>query len=496
MNQLKVTLTLIVLLCSVLSGFAQSYTPFNIDQIKRFQAADNAADNEYYYFPIQMLEYEDSIEIFQYMSSYTNYTDISGQYCEGWGGGFVPQADTSWLGRSFHWNNSTQKLQLKNRWNEIISFDFNTPLGDSTIFYEANNETFYLRFDDVVELNILGNISTIKVYSIHKFDNLGNPLPSELNEFQIKLSEEYGLVSFLNCRDFPQTEKGLELVGSENPSLGYYQITYGELFPWQPGDTLEYIGTNPGPLNGTGSLSQKIYTIEERIETTDSVWIYLNVTEQISTFPEGFEWSGPAYNIGYSNPIVFAKEKSFRNFPNHMTSYDGYTYSYDSVEYCSEMSKRFIQTGEFVNYCDSCFCFAPYDGFGNSYSIENYTERVGQTYKSTLSYGPFGGGSPVAQLQYSNVGGNSCGTFIPVFIEEVDEKISIGPNPVNDYLLIRAEKELDRIDVYTATGEHCLTKKIKGYNHQIPFQDANAGIYFVTLHFSGGSEKVIKIVKD
>lgn len=474
--------------------FAQQYTPFDLSQYKRFRAIDNSSDNEYFFYPIQAIQTEESATVFPHMSSYTNYADITGQYCQGWGNPFVPLADTSWLGRSFEWNNMTNTLELENRWNETLSFTFDIPVGDSSVFYQSDNTVYYFRYDELASENILNSPSNIKKYSIHKYDDLGNPLSSNLNGFEIKLSEDLGLVTFINTRDFPNTESGLELMGMRNPDLGYYQLTYDELFPWQPGDTLQYIGNNSGPFGSFNVQSNKIYTIESRVETTDSVWIYLNLSEQIEVFPENFV--GSAYNIFYPNPIVFKKGSSFKNWPNHMTDYNGYTYTFDSLENCDQMAKRFRQTGEFVNYCDSCFCFSPFDGFGSFYAFETHIEGLGQTYQSLLYYGSFNQGSQFAQLQYSNVGGTACGTFIPLGIDEYNVQVSIGPNPVNDLLEVRSDRTIDRISVFTSHGELVFTEKINAFNRQIPFQQAHSGIYFARILFAGGIEKVFKVVKE
>ncbi|MDZ4752577.1 MAG: hypothetical protein SGI87_13240 [Flavobacteriales bacterium] len=131
-------LILVHILLNLQVSFGQDFTPFNPDQAKRFQNSNNPEDNEYFFYPIQTISIGDTTHFVQYMKMTSYFVDVTDNYCQGWGGSEVPAADTSWLGRQFWWNGTTNELGIHNAINEPMVFNFNIDMGDSSKFYETN----------------------------------------------------------------------------------------------------------------------------------------------------------------------------------------------------------------------------------------------------------------------------------------------------------------------------------------------------------------------
>jgi hypothetical protein len=385
------------------SGICQDFTPFNLEQPKRFANSNDNLDKDFYFYPTDTTINQDTIVFVQYLSQSDYYVDVTNTNCAGWGGGFQPTADTTWLGRNIYFDSIAKHLILYNFSNEEMVFDFSINQGDSSLFYSNGIDHFYLRLDTTAYELVIDSLDSVRTYTIWNYDGSGNLLASGLNGFQVKLSENLGLVSFIECNEFPQIEKGVELIGQLNPTIGYYQMTYDEAFPWDIGDTLEFRGYAPS------RTSYNMTTIQSRVETTDSVWIYLNthIQNQPDSVPPGF---APPYNIVLPNPIVFRKNTNIHSSPNQM--FAGGTYYNDEIDTCGARNVCGF-SGDFLHYEQCCDCFNPYDGHGTGIEFYKYTSGLGMTFKKTRRYCCYFD-IYEANLIYSSIGGVQCGNYIPL----------------------------------------------------------------------------------
>lgn len=404
MKSILVTLNLLFVCVS----WCQNYAPFQSDSPKRFLNPANPVNNTYFFYPIESSNNGDTTEFLQYRCKSTTLVDVTGTLCEGWGGYEQNTADTSWLGRYIRYNNLTAELQLRNANSELLTFDFGINLGDSALFYSSVAGDYYIRYDNLSTELVLAVPNPVKTFTIWKYDDLGTLVNSPLNGFQLKLSEQYGLVSFIECHQFPDLEQGVQLEGQLNPPLGNYALTYDQAFPWAPGDTLQTKGIS---YNGSWMVTAyNLITIQDRIETADSVWIYLqNEVDTIvspSTVPQNLIHP---YIIRYTSPIVFKKGTVLSEYPNEAIIYDE-TFYQGISQWCGDRSSYSFGHAYEI-YCDSCDCFTPYDGAGgqNSHSGE-YVAELGKTYAAMSVYGNWTS-HYFSNLIYSHVGGITCGSF-------------------------------------------------------------------------------------
>lgn len=419
---MKTTVLLALLIfCNI--SFAQNYHPISKTSHKRFVNAQDPNDADYFSFVTDTTILGDEIVYHQYLRKSNYYTDVSGTFCAGWGGGIQPKADTTWLGRKQIYNSVNKTFTLWNSLGDTLNFDFGLALGDSAVFYTDQAGSYYLRYDSMNSELVIDSVDNVKTFTIWKYDALNNQLASNINGFSVRLSEKYGLVSFIECDQFPLEEKGLNLMGQVRPNLGYYQLTKEEVYPWQIGDSLQYEGRNNNfTFGGPVTISYITLIITNRIETADSVWIYFDTNTQIEETPAGYPFPYPTpYNIQYSNPITFAKSDPITEFPNKsVLAYSwqvGGTNWMDTIDTCGSR-RQYNYAGDWQFYCDSCDCWTEGDGNGTTRNAGRYTEGLGMTFKKTTLYGEIAN-PKYAELVYFNVAGVSCGNYVPLSVSSL-----------------------------------------------------------------------------
>ncbi len=389
--------------------FAQNYAPFNHQRPKRFFNETNVLDNDYFFFSIQTDTLVDTIRFHQYFRETPEVVDVTGTSCQGWGGGMSTVADTTWLGLKMDYLYNLQHFIAWNKQNTPLHFDFSLPIGDSSEFFNAPNVHYFILHQGITTENIYTTSDQVKHFIVKVYDDLNAPVSSNLDGFDLQLGENLGLITFFDVNNFPTIEKKMGLNGQLNPTIGYYQLTYDEVFNWHPGDTLEVKGT---ANNGQGGVvSHKIYAVNNRIETADSVSLFFTISEQIDSYPPG---ATSGYNITYPNPLTFAKGENVVKEPNNLFHFVD-QYFQDTADVCG-LKRTAGSMGTWSMICDSCHCYVPFDGFGYSIYNKTYTEGLGLTYQSVTNYGtPTSAG---ASLIYSNIGGVPCGDYIGLGIEE------------------------------------------------------------------------------
>lgn len=485
------TLTSILLLLLLSSmSFAQDYTPFSESTSKRFFSAGNATDNNFFFHATSTNILGDSTIFDQY---YTKQNDgIPGEQPSGcifWGGTTDERLDTTWLGNQLNWNAVSRELALKNEASVAIVFDFNLSIGSSAQFYSDGTTNYFIEHTATNLESFLGVSDSVQIYTVSAFDNVGSPASSALNNFEIRLSKNYGLLSFINCYDFPSVQQGYELQGQTNPLIGTYQLTYDEAYPWQLGDVLQYYSSNT-PSGGFPKYAYHTLTVTDRTETVDSVIITYDalVQETNTSLPSswiyGINYDPIRYKKGdaiWEKPWNFAKTAFEQNIPDVNASEE-------SISICST-NRQFVTRESFINYCDSCMCYGSYDGFGTSVHDRFYTENLGIHRYVSTAYGPITGFNG-AELVYWNVNGEECGTFWNSQDELFQFDLSIAPNPTKDIVKIEADQQIESIRVLDLSGRIIyIEKNINQKMAEISLASFQKGAYILEVAANGSTQK-------
>jgi beta-glucanase (GH16 family) len=115
---------------------------------------------------------------------------------------------------------------------------------------------------------------------------------------------------------------------------------------------------------------------------------------------------------------------------------------------------------------------------------------TGQTIGSTISYGvkfAFAGGMSVTNY-YSYVVGSNCALEVASIQEHLDFSFI---NPVEDYINLSSDVEIDKVEVYNMTG--ILVLETKRDTHKIEIKNLSKGIYLLAV-YSGDKRSVKKMI--
>ena len=447
---MKQVLAVLILTCSFF-GNAQNYQPFNETSSKRFFHSNDPSDNDYFFHVDSSSIVGDSLIFNQYHPlSNSGPMGIDPSGCSFWGGSTGEVLDTSWLGNQLKWNSVTLELIAENESNELLTFDFGLAIGNSAPFYSDGVNVYSIEHTSTILESFLGVSDSVQVFTTSVTDGGGTPIPSPLSSFEIKLSKNFGLTSFINIYDFPVIQHGLEMRGQTTPSLGNYQLTYDECYPWQVNDVLQYSTYRTEGISGPPpNNAYQTVTVTDRIETADSVKLYFS-----SVIQELNPGTPISLYVMSTAPVIFKKGTPISEIPWNKAQGDFKlkTAVEDSVDHCGYYD-QFKTQEHFSTFCDSCLCYGNFDGFGQTIEQAQYVKDYGQFKKSFTGYGPINSipqGS--ATLVYSNINGVECGTLWNNIDEIQQFFLSVSPNPTKDKLSIQSDQSFEGIRVFDLMG--------------------------------------------
>lgn len=475
------TLATLLVLCATFFSYAQNFQPFNDIVTKRFHLASDPTQNEYFYYPISSSTNGDTSFLQQYYSLKFDIQFIDPGNCPFWGGPTGETIDTTWLGNEMQYIHTDEILKLTNKDGDPLDFDFSIAIGDSSLFFSAANTFYYIVHTSQSADNIYSVTDQVKHFEIRTYDGSNAAVPTPLTGFDIQLSENHGLISFINTFELPQVHEGLELSGQLNPTIGSYHMTMEELYPWQAGDVLQYHGS--WFSNGFGSTNYQKITITDRTESADSIWITFD-TEFFVTSSNGPSTSG--FTLPISSPLALKKTEDIMKVPHDyapMSAPKLVVREEGQIDTCA-MQETVSWEERFAFYCDSCRCFGNLDGFGSSNFSEKYTKGFGMTRYTQTSYGPLPtGNNGIARLVYANIGGIECGQ-IWLGIDEFDlaSNVSIAPNPTNGEVNVESDFPIERVTIINQLGQELQTSSIDNIQEfSVDLTSFKPGAYFMVL---------------
>jgi beta-glucanase (GH16 family) len=169
----------------------------------------------------------------------------------------------------------------------------------------------------------------------------------------------------------------------------------------------------------------------------------------------------------------------------------GYTYAFETLGTNVKITYGLLDTDKVgvVAYLWRQSPFAETQMTNVSGNIFTHT-ITGQTIGSTINYGvkfAYSGGMSVTNY-YTYVVGSNCALEVASIQEPVDFSFL---NPVEDYIKIISEDEIDKVEVYNMTG--VLVLETKTDTNNIDIKNLSQGIYLLAVH-SGDKRSVKKMI--
>jgi hypothetical protein len=478
----------LLLICGLMP--AQNFAPFNKDVTKRFYNSNNPSDDGYFFYADSTSNPGAGITVFrQYFVLGVPDAPVDVAGCGFWSGNAAWIGDTTWLGVNIIYNSNNQHLILTNFRGDTLDFDFSTTAGDTSLFYQNTTDKFYIHAGTTQTEMVYAVNDAVKTFTILHLDANGQPVNSTLHGTTLKLGDQTGLIRFIDAFHFPVVEKNLSLKGQLNPLIGSYQMRFEDLYPFQPGDSMQY-------LADVGYLGKFLsnYKVVGRNESADSVTItFTNYNVPLTNFAplNTMEQSTPP---AYPNILRFPKNSDLVGYPHNRLNpgkkvvwgngYELRTAGTTQI-HCGERHSFTIEHLSSI-YCDSCQCIGNMDGFGQKFPLRHLTSGIGVSYAFNKPYDWPNPNSSEQQgqlfLRYSSIGGTVCGTYDALAIPENNmETLKLFPNPAQYELQLSTP--VDHIKIFSVDG--AFIKSISDPSQRLNLSDLKPGFYFFELSKQG-----------
>lgn len=182
-----------------LISFSQKYHLFPFHS-NRVYVTPVTYDN---YYEIAFDSVSNSNSITTYYNFNTIGNTIESENCDFWGGPICyKQNNNSWVGPKIVQLSEYQYLFF-NSDGDTLNFVFDPDLTAPHCFYEDEQQSFYMEFQDSIQSWVLGINQMTRLFKIGHFDANGNPINSPLNESTLSIASDLGLVNFFMVNDFP-----------------------------------------------------------------------------------------------------------------------------------------------------------------------------------------------------------------------------------------------------------------------------------------------------
>jgi len=215
---MRLLIMVILLLSSTTSLFAQDYQIIRSDRTIFYE------QNKIFAFGVDSLEVVNGDSILYPFRR----IDVVGEDCLS---PFAP----SYLGYQVIIKNDGYNL-LFNQYNDTIKIKTNAQLGESWQAFDIPDlRPITATVIEHETMEYLGRIDSVKTIQFKVIN--GNLAHYLLNTIQI--SKHFGLVNFIDLRDFPIEEpEPMHIVGINHPKIGVQNITWFDIFDFQVGDVI------------------------------------------------------------------------------------------------------------------------------------------------------------------------------------------------------------------------------------------------------------------
>jgi hypothetical protein len=488
---MKILLFLPVIFLSLIS-YGQNYELFNANSKKLFTTYPTAG-------PASGIAFDSVIYAGDY-TIYDNYTGMDSLWmwsdsCQFWGGNTCIQQNRSlWFG-SHIIRDFMNTYTFYTEYNGTLSFNFYLQPGDSSMFYQDSIQEFYVISEGADTATILTLPDSAKYYRIAHYDISGNIIDSPLNEAQIIIGKEMGLVSFFRVDSFPVIEQPVSLAGNLSPAAGLINLTEDMIYDYQTGDEIEYHDVyyqmDGPPWNNYSKYVKQIFL--DRSETENVIYYTVDQT---------------TYNAD-SNTIILdtvlltiSKSHNYGEIPFNKIDQDynlQLTQLYNA-DYCGLDLWTYRVEPQFKTYCDFDNCWGDFDIPGPPPIQETvYVCGLGIYYfKDHLVAPPPEGYYALKEIVYFNKNGIECGEDMITGIADrpsVTQDFSIYPNPAKDFIFVNNNDNTgDLLIISNIQGLIIKEFPVQNKFQKIDISDLAQGLYFVN-YFRNPCGKSVKMIK-
>lgn len=326
----------------------------------------------------------------------------------------------------------------------------------------------------------------------------------------IQISKNYGLIKSFNFNVFPYLNENTKsvmgnwnqyiLVGLTNPTLGVQNLTWFDVFDFQPGDEIHskyfYYIAQAGPE--TERVKYTILKYLSRQNYNDSIVYSVDATTTDSSF-YGNSVTSHAYSSGIYKTTIN------RNQPFDLLPYESFVRS-------NYIGKAAMNINSIP--CKSLSQVAPYNSIKNCWTNwvnynddacnftgpDKYYKGLGGPYfSSTSGCWSIENSGEENKLVYYKKGSTTWG--VPLVISgfnqpKVESNIAVLPNPATDKISINNLTEPCMLELLDLKGSVMLRTTVNASENTLNVSQYDKGLYLYRISANGALLKAGKIVKQ
>ncbi|MBN2263021.1 MAG: T9SS type A sorting domain-containing protein [Prolixibacteraceae bacterium] len=468
---------IVFLILKFLNVFSQDYLPVNPGRVAVF---DNISAQHFIKVD-SVLNKENVCFYFNRVVDYSNYR------C-------VVLNKPSWLGEKLLVHPDGY-CSFFNKNNDTINIRVNALLNENWLAYSDSLVLIraHVLLHDVKEF--LGLSDSVKTISFQAYAYNGDSVDHYLNNKQLELSKNYGMVqafNFLNFLDNENESEQYHLVGLSEPKVGVQNLTWFDVFDFQVGDEIHVfeIYADWEVIEGSSSTKKIIFKYIERDDFADSI-IYTvsrTIEHQYRTMIYDSIWT--TFDTIVS---VIRQNENFDQLPEYPVFYDNEeAFGVNSQASANGLTRKHEYYYAFVREDSGCWRMLHYDGF---YGYFFYKALGGPYYKADT--GP--AVSHERSLVYYKKGSSEWGSaYVITDVESthISNEIKVYPNPASSFIYVDVPKlsESLNFELFDWTGRLVLQKTVLSCFDFIDISYLKKGLYFYIIENDNSiykSEKVI-----
>lgn len=472
---------LILIIFTVFSGlsFSQNYDLFPNQEDRLF------------YIPITAeTSYElsfDSVILNDQGTTYYNYfnvgAELESENCNFWGGPICFEQNlATWMGnRVFKDINGT--YFFFNNMGDTLTFNFQPVLNEPQLFYEDENQSFYIEYQGTSFTQVLGVFDSIRSFKIHHYDTNGNIIESPLNDHPINISKTIGLVDFFAINEFPVELQPLQIGGT--PILGINHLTEAVIQDHEIGDEIQYKeikSTYNGPP-WNNYIKYTLYQYLDKWEENNSI----NYQARRSVFYEDSTTQIiDTVNLSYSYLDTIAKLPFLKPNPEEiLVDKSIYFHDYEGLPLLTYHEK--LQN---LIYCAEDNCWGNFDIFSSMYYEESiFVSGLGVFYYQSQDHPlpdqTYFSNEIVYFKKFDYLYGNQ------VVLNTTDlqlwRQLRVFPQPASNEIVFQSphQEMISTIQIFDLTGKNIRILNVNDSEFYWECNEVKTGIYFYKALING-----------
>lgn len=391
---------------------------------------------------------------------------------------------------------------------DTIRFYHKSPIGFSWVIpeYDTNNDFNQIQItcSSIEAISFLGITDSVRFFELQTLQD-SSPISSDLNNEQIRLSKNHGLLERFFLRNFSFASQKISGIHNDNISVGFDFKFENMMQNFAAGDVYKWKSTGLGnfPLDAHEEWRRDSFL--QVTHYSDSIVIYLN--REYALFPANSTlYNDTIFQFSPNTKKVISKfsfGKLFSTPSNYLFS--GFQYL-DPINFSNFENLKIDENDVFdfdirvdTYWYDSLGC--ELNEFIGTIQTLSYNSKVGYYRR----YAPgFSGGREEIMVGYIQ-GNEMIGDYSPIYQMLTPSKnlitptidFEIFPNPTADILFFEIKnQQKSQIEIYNSLGKIVFENEIYDLKNEIDISNLPLGTYLFFVKNKDGIGQKLFIKKS